>query len=556
VTSVWTRWWVHALLYLAILVAAAPFVDWDVTFTPDEGLYGLQVDALQEGSWAWEYPAAETDPDGEWLPLVNIDEREGRYFPYLRHPTYVVMLWGAEALAGEVVGLHLVAFVGAVAAAIVTWFLAREVRAPPALAFWVAALGPIVVNAHVMWAHTLSAALAGGAAIASIRLVRQWSTGAALGLGGLLAASVLVRAEGLLFAAAVALVVPLLVLRRRGIGAAVLVAAPTLAAPAAFVAERWLTQEIVSAATGADGGAGELRGIRETTDGYLEGRVEGAWRLLMETGEIAGGARVLGLLAVALVVLAAVMIRRRMDGHERVAPMLLGAGAALLVVRTVVDPGEAIGGIVAAWPVALVGLALVTGRDLNDGVGLLLAVTGVFAAAVILTQYEIAGGLEWGGRFLSPALPLLAVAAAVGLTVAVDRLPQLKLPLVALALVPAAAGLVMLDRKAVRDDAILEAVTRPGGHVIVTHDRVMPRFGWRVQPPGGWMLVPPEDLPTVLRRLDEAGAGGVTVVQPLFSAPEALAGYDHVEDMSSGVDPDLGWGVWLVRLRPGPASGP
>jgi hypothetical protein len=148
------------------------------------------------------------------------------------------------------------------------------------------------------------------------------------------------------------------------------------------------------------------------------------------------------------------------------------------------------------------------------------------------------------------------VAAALGLASAGHRLPALRRPLIALAVIPAVAGLVMLDRKAVRDDAILEAVTRPGGHVIVTHDRVMPRFGWRVQPPGGWMLVPPDDLPTVLRRLDEAGAGGVTVVQPLFSAPEALAGYDHVEDMSSGVDPDLGWGVWLVRLRPGPASGP
>ncbi|MER3453233.1 MAG: hypothetical protein C4344_06265, partial [Acidimicrobiia bacterium] len=76
-----------------VLVALAPFVRIATPFTSDEGAYGLQVRALETGSWAYEYKAARYDPQGRYFPVIHATRSDRGWFPYVRHPLYPATLW-------------------------------------------------------------------------------------------------------------------------------------------------------------------------------------------------------------------------------------------------------------------------------------------------------------------------------------------------------------------------------------------------------------------------------------------------------------------------------
>ena len=111
-----------------------------------------------------------------------------------------------ERLAGPVYGVHVVALLGALAAAGAAWLLATElVPARGAAAFWLVAASPAVANGYLLWAHSLSAALGGLAIAAAVRLARRGATPALVaGLAAALAAGALLRSEAVLFALVVA----------------------------------------------------------------------------------------------------------------------------------------------------------------------------------------------------------------------------------------------------------------------------------------------------------------------------------------------------------------
>ena len=141
--------------------------------------------------------------------------------------------------------------------------------------------------------------------------------------------------------------------------------------------------------------------------------------LIISIWEHVGG--IVGLLALAgamLVIAGAVLIRREEQARGGV---MLIAGVAIMAVRLVIGNAELTTGVITAWPVAVAGIILGWNDDRTHR---FLAVTcGLFAIAVLATQHPDGGGLEWGGRYFSPALVAVAVMSSGG--VARLRLTQM-----------------------------------------------------------------------------------------------------------------------------------
>ncbi|MGH9137358.1 MAG: hypothetical protein ACRD0G_09975 [Acidimicrobiales bacterium] len=529
----------HVLLCAAALAVIWAVVRPTTSFTTDEGAYGAQADSLLDGSWEYEYQAAALDPDGEFFPLKYSTSSERGSYAYVRHPAYPIVVAGAAAAFGRGGGVLLPGMVGALVAAVGAWFLAARLRpGSEPCAFWLTAASPLAFNALVLWGHTLAAA---GAALAVVAVAAAltrpspswlyWAGAAAAVVG-----TVLVRSEGFLFGMALgaAAVVIGLVSRARaavvgGGGAILLVTAVT-----AFAERAW-----VSAITG--GGAGRLEARSSSTGG----RLEGVWRSLAHGVVNDPDGAAFALLAGVLGVYGAVVLlrARRLTGPATIA--LAGAGAAYAG-RLVAAPADPIAGLLLAWPIAVVAAGVGIGRIRREPVALLVTVTvGLFAGAVLLTQYPDGGGLQWGGRFLTPAVPLLAALAAAVLS----RLPRREAiaAAVALAVVPTSCGLVIL-REARAEQAEVDAAVRAADADLYLSGLIhQPRLMWRDELP--WMAVPVEDMGEVLDRAAAAGVESVTLVLPQEDEPDAPCW-----DADSEV-PVRGGAVRVVHLEPARTCG-
>lgn len=166
----------HSLTYLALLVGVLASLPAGSSFSSDDGAYGGQVAALRQGSWAVERPLPVVAEEHEgWLNTAITPEGP---LPYTTSPAYIAVLDAVvRAMHGEAtsdeqasslhLGLHLVPALAAVVAAATAWLVAQRFHPPSApLAFWVLALGPTLVNATTLWAHTLATALGGIAVLA------------------------------------------------------------------------------------------------------------------------------------------------------------------------------------------------------------------------------------------------------------------------------------------------------------------------------------------------------------------------------------------------------
>ena len=215
------------------------------------------------------------------------------------------------------------------------------------------------------------------------------------------------------------------------------------------------------------------------------------------------------LLALVVAVGLGYLALRRWEGHSR---LLLAAGvggaAVLLALRFASHPHDAVTGLVTAWPLALLGLLLVRWRGSGSATtGLLGLTSALFAAAVVATQYAEGGGLEWGGRFLSPILVPIAVLATAGLARALDSIPDgqdrryATALLAALGVVTAVFALATAGSLRAREDGIVAALERHPAAVTVTTRPAYPRIAWRADDRLTWMLTDDARLPTLLEHL-------------------------------------------------------
>ena len=517
--------WAHAAALTVVLVALLPLMNPTSSFTSDEGAYALQVDSLRSGTWEYDYKAAPLDPDGSYFPIILGDGTPDRYYPYVKHPVFSLLLVGTTNAFGQAFGLHLPGLLGVVAAAVAAWLLAAELQ--PRLsrpAFWLVATGPALISGYVVWAHAPSAAAAGFAVLGAVLIARR---GVAVGPVALtvvaVVVGVLLRSEGLLFAGALA--VGLVAVRLRPARALRAFAAGALIALPAFIAAKaedaWIADIIGGAFSGQ-----AVRGAGVGSGSFVEDRASGAWHELFQAHFVDSSAGPLVLLALVVAVgLGYVALRRWADRSRLLLAAGVGGAAVLLALRFAAHPHEAVTGLVAAWPLAILGLLFVRWRGSGSTTGLLGITTALFTAAVVATQYAEGGGLEWGGRFLSPVLVPIAVLATAGLARALDSIPAdgdrryATALLAGMAAVTAIFALATAGSLRAREDAIVAALERHPATVTVTTRPAYPRIAWRADDRLTWMLTDDARLLTLLEYLRLAGVDVNVVVSedsPVF----------------------------------------
>lgn len=555
----------HLLALGALLGMAAPFLHLGDTFTADEGLYAIQVRALEQGSWEYDYRPAVYDPDGSWFPLRNAAREDGSWFPYVHHPAYPLALLAATRVFGGTIGLYAWGLLGTLGVAAAAWSVAARVDARASRgAFWIAATGPVAINGFLVLAHAPSAALAGTAVLAALRAQRSPSWRWAAVLLGSVSAGALLRAEAVLFGLALAGAVALAprwasdgrpAPRGRLLLASALLAvvAATVAAERAWIRgivggpyrEGGVRGEDVATTVGSGGGVGD----------FVVGRLEGAWHSLLQGAHTTTAESVVVVVALTMVGFAAGAAVRRRPGWPRDVGVGLGAATALYGARWAMGTDQSVTGLLAAWPLALLGPVVVVGRRPRGRAVFLVMVVVLFGAAVVATQYRIGGGFEWGGRFFSPAAVPLAVLACLGLRDVVERLPGRRPVvvglLVLLAALPLGTGLSVVRHVRPLLDDVADEVVAGGGSLVLTHSPALPPAAWRTYPEVGWMVVPPSAMDEAVSRIRRTSGARVDVVVDRSRAEDLRSAFPGFRDVTGRGTARLGWrALTLPAVRP------
>lgn len=486
---------------LAFLVVG---VTWFVVHDPsasvgmDDGAYAIAAEQVQEGSWSVPYAAARADPDGVAHPYPNAEQgADGHYYPYVRQPAWVVALAVADAIGGPF-GMRLLVLAAGAGAVAATGLLARAAGVPEVavLAAAFVALSPLAYNALQLWAHAPAALFTALAAVGAHRLMGDGRPGWAIATGVLgTFGSSLLRADGALFALAIGIVVVVVGVRsRRAVVALGGTAFGLAAVGGQFISSGWAGTIVGS---GGPSGGGGTAGPR--TDGGSSDRLPAALQTLL--GQDVGSDRglFLALLALLLVV-AAVALARRDDG--RAATVLLGAAALTWVVRTVTERDAIETGLLGAWPLVILALLVPVARW-SDAERRLAVMVALGCAAVVWTQYGVGGGANWGGRFVSAGLPLLAVLTASSLcrwTRAHAHGRALMIAAVSLAAVTMVASLALDSHYRRRSHATVSAIEQLApDRWVVTSSLALPNLAWRTGDEVRWLRVPSESSGGVTR---------------------------------------------------------
>ena len=540
--------WAHAAVLAVVLLAVFPLMRPTSAFTSDEGAYALQVAALERGSWEYDYRASGLDPEGRSFPIVLSDSGPEGYYTYVKHPAYPLVLRASSSVLGQALGLHLFNLLGVVGAGVAAWLLAGELdarlRRP---AFWLAAGGPVLVNGFLLWAHAPSASLAGLALAAAARIGRRgvtpWAAGA---MTAALAGGLLLRSEGLLLAGALAVSLAAVKFVQTRRLTTALAAAALAAGPAMLTAvlERVWVSSIVGGTYAGVAGQGST-----SSSSFLDARLTGAWHVLFKGWFIDAGAGLPVLAALAVVAGGGLVALRR---RGRGLTVVVVVAVALLALRFAAHPHDPVTGLLSAWPLVALGLLLFRWRDAGPVAWLLGGTVALFTLATLGTQYPEGGGLEWGGRYLSPALVPLAVLAVAGLAGAVagvretDRRRAVAL-LAALGVATAVFATATAGALRAREDRIVAAVERHPSPVMVTTRPALPRLAWRADDRLSWMVTTDARLPDLLASLRSKGVPQVGVVAGLDVPASALAAYPTSEERPEPALADDGLRLTVLR---------
>lgn len=509
-----------AVLVLLLLVQRSVLGLDAGTFTSDEGAYAAQAVALADhGEWAVDDPFLADSDDGPLTSYVNatVDD-DGQVYAYAQRPAWVVVLAAAYEVGGET-AMYLVPLVAAVLVPLVAWRLASLLlgsagRGGARIAFWAAAVSPaVIVNGHVLWAHSASALVAGLAVLGVVEARRRWRAWPVALAAVASLVGVLLRAEGFLFAGALAAAIGLgALLDRRNAGRQLALAAVVgVGGVAGFLLQSEWRDRITGAPEAlASRGSGSR----------VESVVRGGLHDLI--GDVNRSGRA-GVLALTIVAAAAVLLgvrarRGRADatGFGSIAVVALGAAWAVSADGTIT-------GMVAAWPVGIAGLVALRLPDRREE-RLLLVAASLFAAAVLATNYAEGGGLEWGGRFLSPLIPIAAVGAAAlwSMLTAPQPTPEPQparpaAPPLALVRAIAVAGCVVIAgfattaMRGTRDGGAVveELVEAAGAPVALATNEFLPNIAWRTRSSTDWIVVgddaPGRSLSAALTAMGDAG---------------------------------------------------
>ena len=501
-TTAWhQRLIVHAGAYIVLLAAITMLLPLGASLTTDDGAYGGQVYALQQGAWELERPLpVVADANEGW---ANAAISPDGPLPYTTNPSYAVLLrLSADAIAAltgsepetgsdNALGLQLLPILGALGAATVAWLLTSHWnRRVAPLAFWLVGFGPTLVNATSLWAHTLSSALAGVALLALVKLLaprphRPWPwVIAVIGAFSLaLAGAALIRTESVFWIASLCLATAVIYHNRRAMLAASF--GGGLAA-AAWLGNRWWGLSIRSDRLPIENGAEAFEG------GWLQSRIPAGWELLLTS--LGSGPAVMPLVVAAR---GDHGLRRSQDPLRptaEVGPPVAGRRRRALRPRAPHRsrpvPRWHDHGLPRRLPSILWATAKAPASQSPPGGRRHHRVRRCRCRAIRATaspstgarpcssarasasspsssppSTPSSGGLQWGGRYLSMAYVPLAVAAALR---AETLYRQLRLPLLALLILPTGVGLLASRTLHENHEAVIDVITEYPAEVVIT----------------------------------------------------------------------------------------
>lgn len=516
--------WAHTVVLVALVVAVAPFMRLDGgAWVEEEGRLGLQVEALDRGDWSYGYAGESFDAEGRWAPLAPAPVGSEQLVPAGQQPAHAMALAGAARVLGSGTGLYFLSLTGLVLGAVAAWLLAGEFEPRGSrAAFWLVAAGPLLVNAYVLWAYTLVAAVAGLALLAALQIMRSgptWWRG--VGLATTLGVGAVLSPESVLFAGA--LVVALTVVlgwRRRWSGALVGIAAGAVATAAFAAGQVWVGRIAgdrpgLGALWADSGGAGWAD--------RLETRVAAAWRFVFDGGNVALDTERLVLVALVAALGGGLFLRMRgREGRFVGATVATGVAVgivALFAIRFSNAPLLPVLGLLAAWPLAVLGLAAFPGRAMQPPERLMVAVALVFGLSVVALLPSGGSEREWGGRLLAPIVVPLGVAAAAGLVRRLrgrswEQQAAVIAALVVLAAFPASQGLKTIRDFRSANEQIASEIRRVSTDVVVIDNPRLirtPIFSWRLNDEVEWFTSYGQ-TPDLLAALVDAGADQVTIL--------------------------------------------
>ena len=507
--SLFEHWCALAALLVALVWVAGGSSG--AVWTSDEGAILFQAVGAADGVWEFENPLPEIDVEGTRFPLTLTKiQEDGDYLVLAKHTVFTRMV-GSVYLsgAGYLGTLSLIVLCGAFAA-LGTARLAGlfdPVAAKPAL--WLVGLSPIVMNSYMVWGHAPAAAMTAWASFFLVKWIRGGSVGHLVGFAVFLPAAQMIRSEATLFGIAIFLslaVAGLVAKNRRTIEAAV---AALVVVPGAFLVDKLLAFEHVGNATGTS--ANLFNGVA--------GRLQGFGWTWFSTSIHAADQRP-GIALSALGVLAAGFFLRK--GESLLSLSLAGLAFVLAAVTPFISGPTSIPGIVMAFPVLFFVFVAAEGVSFGYEERILALAAVLFGGGVLLTQYAVGGGGEWGWRYTAVGMPLaLALAGRPlhGLLTSDNKARRL---VTCLCLAAAAAtclqGVVSFgqSRTFVADyqeqlDAFLAASDATDAPLVTTIEP-LGRYDWEAAQDGAWLTVRPEDMPLIVERLDASSIERFVVV--------------------------------------------
>lgn len=500
--------WLGLLLLMPVVgVDRSPLIT-------DEGALLMQLEILDDhGSWYTPYPLLDLDPDGAYVPLAYSNYENGELIPYSSRPAYVLLnllpfrsmgIWGVTALGSLFAAL----------AALATGLTARHLQPSAALpALWlVGVASPLFVHAQILQGHTIGAAAAAGGCLIAVRaqhaLGQRWV--ALLLIGLTMFAATTVRREVLFVAAGLLAWGALRIVTKRTTFDAALGLAASAGGFLGLAVDRVLVWQIQ--------GVSAAPNIPVASDSEQSLLADRLWSLYHSTIRFSFGdltiADTVALIALVLVVVGSIQVRRRADCVLLVVGLVAMTGLALVQAIATHDAPHLVPGIFMASPLLFAGLLLVPPTALRERAGALLAVVAAVTTVLVLAlQYQ--GSWEWGARFLSVSIPPVATLSAVGWIrgVALVNAPARRtLAAAASITVIAIAGLAVTGqhdgRMATRELAsTLVAEASERDDLIVTTELWMPRLDTSQLGPvqHRWARAAPEEMPSLLGMLADEG---------------------------------------------------
>lgn len=456
------------------------------------------------------YWAERWDPDGSLHPIYDARSVDGDWV----HVTTLPMLELARplyALGGYRLALVL-PMLGGVGTAFAARALARRSAEDSGgwLAYWVVGLvSPIAVYSLDLWEHAPGVAfMVGAVALLAAVVDGAPHRGRALGAGALLGIAATMRTEALVYAlVSVAMCgIALLVTTRRprrpvevGLLSIVGFAGP-------WLANAWLESALggnsrsARATSTVGGGVGELgERAREATITMLALRPGDLGQIIV----VGGGLVALVLVAIAL----------SARGEARMVRMVLAAALALHLI-TIAQGAGFVPGMLAAAPVAIVGLA----RP-GPTPGIRYAWAVALGALPLVWAFQLLGGAfpQWAGRY---ALTSCIVLVAVGSAALQRATPDLRIGLVVLSGVVTVSGVLWLGQRTHGMDGLFRQLVERREDVVVARNGFFIREGGPAYTARRWLTaVTEEDLDDAVDVIEAAGLETFAVLDEDPDAP-------------------------------------